>query len=128
MIEALAQAATLLLLDAAGGRHGAGVQLRGVDGAKFRKHVIPGDQLKLVVTLGATRGPLVRATAIAEVDGQTVVEAELLLAVTADRAHRSAGARVADRGDRRRHGRRRVCGRSVRTSASAATARLARRR
>ena len=81
MIEALAQAATLLLLDEVGGRQGAGVQLRGVDGAKFRKRVIPGDQLKLVVTLGATRGPLVRATAIAEVDGQTVVEAELLFAV-----------------------------------------------
>ena len=57
------------------------MQLRGVDGAKFRKHVVPGDQLKLVVTLGATRGPLVKASAVAEVDGQTVVEAELLLAV-----------------------------------------------
>ena len=88
MIEALAQAATLLLLDpvaslgtGAAGTDGLGVQLRGVDGAKFRKHVIPGDQLKLVVTLGAIRGPLVRALALAEVDGQTVVEAELLLAV-----------------------------------------------
>ena len=37
------------------------VHLRGVDGAKFRKHVVPGDQLKLTVTLGAIRGPLVRA-------------------------------------------------------------------
>lgn len=81
MIEALTQAAALLLLDEAGGRQGAGVQLRGVDGAKFRRHVIPGDQLKLIVTLGASRGPLVRAAVIAEVDGQTVVEAELLLAV-----------------------------------------------
>ena len=80
MIEALAQAATLLLL--AGGRTpGAAVQLRGVNGAKFRKHVIPGDQLKLIVTLGASRGPLVKAAALAEVDGQTVVEAELLLAI-----------------------------------------------
>jgi UDP-N-acetylglucosamine acyltransferase len=81
MIEALAQAATLLLLDAGGAAPGAGVQLRGVNGAKFRKHVVPGDQLKLVVTLGASRGPLVKAAALAEVDGQTVVEAELLLAV-----------------------------------------------
>jgi UDP-N-acetylglucosamine acyltransferase len=89
MIEALAQAAALLLLDPATaetgerrGGDGFGVQLRGVDGAKFRKHVVPGDQLKLVVTLGATRGPLVKASAIAEVDGQTVVEADLLLAVS----------------------------------------------
>ena len=100
MIEALAQAAALLLLDPSthsspagqassslrtgpwlGAGPGWGVELRGVDDAKFRKHVVPGDQLKLVVTLGATRGPLVKASARAEVDGQTVVEAELLLAV-----------------------------------------------
>jgi UDP-N-acetylglucosamine acyltransferase len=112
MIEALAQAATLLLLDpsthsssdsphsnslragAFGNASCLGVQLRGVDGAKFRKHVTPGDQLKLIVTLGASRGPLVKATAVAEVDGQTVVEAELLLAVSAI-AHIDPLARVA---------------------------------
>ncbi len=90
MIEALAQAASVLLLDSSGSL-GTGdfsntdalsVRLRGVDGAKFRKHVVPGDQLKLTVTLGAVRGPLVKATATAEVDGQIVVEAELLLALT----------------------------------------------
>jgi UDP-N-acetylglucosamine acyltransferase len=81
MIEAMAQAAALLLLDESSDRSGFGVQLRGVDDAKFRRHVVPGDQLKLVVTLGAARGPLVKALASAEVDGQTVVEAELLLAV-----------------------------------------------
>jgi UDP-N-acetylglucosamine acyltransferase len=79
MIEALAQAASFLLLD----RHdGVGVHLRGVDGAKFRKHVVPGDQLKLTVTIGASRGRLTRVPAIAEVDGQVVVEANLLLAMT----------------------------------------------
>ncbi|HYE85262.1 MAG TPA: acyl-ACP--UDP-N-acetylglucosamine O-acyltransferase [Vicinamibacterales bacterium] len=95
-IEALAQAATLLLLTPAAGSNpedsapgSAGhpsawqVTLRGVDDAKFRKHVVPGDQLKLTVTRGATRGPLVRAAAVAEVDGQVVAEAELLLAITA---------------------------------------------
>ena len=90
MIEALTQAATLLLLDSStslgsgdySNTDGLGVHLRGVDGAKFRKHVTPGDQLKLTVTLGAIRGPLVKARAVAEVDGQTVVEAELLLALT----------------------------------------------
>ena len=56
------------------------MQLRGVNNAKFRKHVIPGDQLKLIVSLGAVRGPLVKVTAVAEVDGQTVMEATLLLA------------------------------------------------
>jgi UDP-N-acetylglucosamine acyltransferase len=111
MIEALTQAATLLLLDPSthsssdspysnslraggfGNPNSLGVQLRGVDGAKFRRHVIPGDQLRLVITLGAMRGPLVKATALAEVDGQTVVEAELLLAVQPI-AHIDPSARV----------------------------------
>ncbi len=85
MVEALTQAATLLLP----GR----VQLRGVNNAKFRKHVVPGDQLRLIVTLGASRGPLVKAAASAEVDGQTVMEAELLLALSAE-THIDPQARV----------------------------------
>jgi UDP-N-acetylglucosamine acyltransferase len=76
MVEALTQAATWLVP----GR----VQLRGVNNAKFRRQVIPGDQLKLVVSLGARRGPLVKAAAHAEVDGQTVMEVELLLALSAE--------------------------------------------
>ena len=86
MIEALTQAATLLVLPsthssaASQDSSSLRVQLRGVNNAKFRKHVIPGDQLKLIVSLGAVRGPLVKVTAVAEVDGQTVVEATLLLA------------------------------------------------
>ena len=77
MIEALTQAAALLLAPAAS----ACVHLRGVDNAKFRRHVIPGDQLKLVVSLGASRGPLVKVVSSAEVNGQAVVEATLLMAV-----------------------------------------------
>lgn len=76
MIEALAQAATVLLAT-----HGVAVQLRGVDGAKFRKHVVPGDQLRLTVSRSSQRGPLVRVAALAEVDGQVVVEANLLVAL-----------------------------------------------
>ncbi len=78
MIEALTQAATLLILSTS--VKAGCVQLRGVNNAKFRKHVIPGDQLKLIVSLGAVRGPLVKVMAVAEVDGQTVMEATLLLA------------------------------------------------
>lgn len=108
MIEALTQAAALLLLDPSTRRGPAApdpgslrVQLRGVNGAKFRKHVVPGDQLKLIVTLGAARGPLVKAAVAAQVDGQTVVEAELLLALSEgtkiDPAARvSAGAVIGD--------------------------------
>ena len=88
MIEALTQAAALLIDSSV-----STVRLRGVNNAKFRKHVIPGDQLRLVVSLGASRGPLVKAAARAEVDGQTVMEAELLLAVS-PRTHIDPQARV----------------------------------
>jgi UDP-N-acetylglucosamine acyltransferase len=88
MIEALTQAAALLINPAA-----AGVRLRGVNNAKFRKHVIPGDQLRLVVAMGASRGPLVKVASHAEVDGQTVMEAELLLALS-EKTHIDPSARV----------------------------------
>jgi UDP-N-acetylglucosamine acyltransferase len=86
MIESLTQVASLLLPT---GR----VSLRGVDNAKFRRQVVPGDRLKLEVTLDRRRGPLVRARATAEVGGQLVAEAELVLAVQ-DEARIDPTARV----------------------------------
>ena len=85
MVEALTQAAALLLLHHDGADHASCIHLRGVDNAKFRRHVIPGDQLRLVVSRAASRGPLVRVAASAEVDGHAVMEASLLLAVTDQR-------------------------------------------
>src|SRR5687768_11527738 len=77
MIESLTQVATLLV-------ESPRVSLRGVDNAKFRKHVVPGDRLKLEVRLGARRGGLVRAAASATVDNHLVAEAELVLAIHDD--------------------------------------------
>src|SRR5687768_14070747 len=88
MIESLVQVATLLLPT---GR----ITLRGVDHAKFRRQVVPGDRLQLEVSLARQRGQLVRATATASVDGQTVAEAELVLAVHEDEAHVDPAAHVA---------------------------------
>jgi UDP-N-acetylglucosamine acyltransferase len=88
MIESFRQVATLLL-------PGARVTLRGVDNAKFRKQVVPGDRLRLEVSLARRRGDIVRATAVAAVDGQTVAEAELVLAVAADQAQIDPMAHVA---------------------------------
>jgi UDP-N-acetylglucosamine acyltransferase len=75
-IEALAQVATLLV----GERHPGRIALRGVNRAKFRRQVVPGDHLRLEVTLREDRGCLVFVEGVASVDGQTVAEAELLLA------------------------------------------------
>jgi len=77
MMEALAQASTVLLLEQQPG--GLRVYLRGVDKAKFRRQVVPGDRLRLEVTLGRHRWPLTRVHGIAYVDEQVVAEADLLL-------------------------------------------------
>jgi UDP-N-acetylglucosamine acyltransferase len=89
MIESFAQAVTLLLPQAR-------VTLRGVDNAKFRKQVVPGDRLRLEVSLQRRRGDIVRATAVAAVDGQTVAEAELVLAVSESDAQIDPSAHVAE--------------------------------
>ena len=77
MIEALVQVATLLLLDDTKDVPTARVLLRGVDNAKFRKQVVPGDRLFLEVTLNGESDGVYVSHGVAKVDGQTVAEAEL---------------------------------------------------
>ena len=81
MIEAFAQVATILLFQDTD-RKGQRACLRGVDRAKFRSQVVPGDQLRLEVALGRTRDGLVEAASRAFVDDQLVAEATLWLALT----------------------------------------------
>jgi UDP-N-acetylglucosamine acyltransferase len=83
MVESLTQVATLLLL---ADDESAFARLRGVDNAKFRRQVVPGDRLVLDVTLGRRRGGLVRAAATATVAGDIVAEAELVMVVEAKRS------------------------------------------
>ena len=94
MMEALAQLAAVLIL----GQPAAGpydcVALRGVDAAKFRRQVVPGDRLRLEVTKGRARGPLARVGAAAYVGDQVVAEAQLLLAIARGPASIDASASV----------------------------------
>src|SRR5205814_5394726 len=55
MVEALAQLATLLVLSRPAGETDR-VSLRGVDNAKFRRQVVPGDRLELEIKMGRRRG------------------------------------------------------------------------
>jgi UDP-N-acetylglucosamine acyltransferase len=81
MIEALTQVAAALILEQPGGAPTARVALRGVNNAKFRRQVVPGDRLLLEVKLARRRSRLAKAQATAYVDGQRVAEADLLLAI-----------------------------------------------
>ena len=87
MIEALAKVATILLLHGTNGPSER-VYLRGVDRAKFRRQVVPGDRLRLEVTLGPRRSRIARLQAVAYMGDNVVAEAELVMALTTARAPR----------------------------------------
>ena len=93
-IESLTQVAALLILEREGTPLTARVSLRGVNGAKFRRHVVPGDRLRLEVTLGRVRSRLAKVQAAAYVDDQMVAEAELLLAIEPGAANVDPSAKV----------------------------------
>jgi UDP-N-acetylglucosamine acyltransferase len=78
MIETMAQVATILLVDDGAVRR---AWLRGVDNAKFRSRVVPGDRLRVEVTAGPRRGAIARLTAVASIDGNVAAEAELVMAL-----------------------------------------------
>ncbi len=80
MIEAMAQTAALLSFLSVGKKPDASsvVYFIGIDGVRFKRPVVPGDQLKMdVEILRCTRG-IWKYKAIATVDGQLAVEAELM--------------------------------------------------
>ena len=85
MLESLSQVAAILLLEREDAPPNARVYLRGVNDAKFRRQVVPGDQLRLEISLGRRRTSLARAQAAAYVGDQVVAEAELLLGLVPDR-------------------------------------------
>jgi 3-hydroxyacyl-[acyl-carrier-protein] dehydratase len=79
-LEALAQAAALLSFASAGTEPGDDtvVYFVGIDGARFKRPVEPGDQLILEATIDRVRGGIVKYRTRASVDGETAVEAELM--------------------------------------------------
>ncbi|TSA86410.1 3-hydroxyacyl-ACP dehydratase FabZ [Deinococcus detaillensis] len=77
ILEALAQASMFCLpLEA-----GAIGYLAGIDGARFKRKVVPGDQLHLYAKLEFFRRGLGKTTCRAEVDGVVVAEASILFAL-----------------------------------------------
>lgn len=77
--EALVQAGGLLASCSTEGLPpGRGVVLAGLEHVRFRRRVVPGDQLRLEVALLHKRRPLWKMRGQARVDGQVVAEAEFL--------------------------------------------------
>ncbi|HLG51851.1 MAG: 3-hydroxyacyl-ACP dehydratase FabZ [Chloroflexi bacterium] len=80
IVEALAQAGGAALLGSAA-REGKLAMLAGLDGFRFRRPVVPGDTLRLEVTLLKMRGPIGRVHGRALVDGELVAEGEITFAL-----------------------------------------------
>jgi len=77
-IEAIAQVATILILLSFEGLEGKRPAFTGIEKARFRKAVRPGDCLRLEVDLLSWRRGLGTARGRIEVGGATVCEAEIL--------------------------------------------------
>lgn len=87
ILEALAQACALLAVKSMGPDEDVDEKityLMSIDGAKFRRPVVPGDRLELHVEVVKRKGAIWRQKGTAIVDGQTVAEADFM-AMLADR-------------------------------------------
>ena len=80
MLEALAQTAALLSFESTGDEPGEDrvVYFVGIDGARFKRVVEPGDQLILEATIERAKAGIIKYRTRASVDGETAVEAELM--------------------------------------------------
>ena len=81
ILEALAQAGAVALLAAPEHRGKLGL-FAGLEGVRFRRQVVPGDQLRLEVEITRLRGSIGRGNGKAYVGGELVAEGELLFALT----------------------------------------------
>ena len=80
VVEAMAQAAALLSFKSQGTRpdDSSVYYFVGIDGARFKRPVSPGDQLILKVEIVRNMRGLWKFSAVAEVDGQVAAQAELM--------------------------------------------------
>ena len=76
--EAMAQVGGVLLMSSIDNPESKLVYFSGIDGARFRKPVTPGDQIRFELDLVKLRGPICKMNGVALVDGEKVAEAELM--------------------------------------------------
>lgn len=82
IVEAIAQAGGALLLTEIPDRDTKLMVFTGIDSAKFRRPVVPGDQLRIEVTVLNWRTSAVRMRGIATVEGKVACEATIMCALT----------------------------------------------
>ncbi len=81
IIEALAQTGAVLMLHDFAQRNEKLVYFAGIDEARFRRVVRPGDRLQLTMEVVKLRSRTCKMKGVAEVDGEIAAEAEILSAM-----------------------------------------------
>jgi beta-hydroxyacyl-ACP dehydratase FabZ len=90
IVEAMAQAAGVLVLKSIPDRDKKLVLLVAIENAKFRKPVVPGDQLRLEMSVIKRKASVAKMAGRATVDGVLVAEAEVMCKL-ADKEEQDAG-------------------------------------
>jgi UDP-3-O-[3-hydroxymyristoyl] N-acetylglucosamine deacetylase/3-hydroxyacyl-[acyl-carrier-protein] dehydratase len=81
IIEGLAQAGGILIMKSRPDLLGRLTYFMAIDNARFRRMVVPGDQLRYEVSIEKTKGPVTRFKALAYVGEELAAEAELMCMV-----------------------------------------------
>jgi 3-hydroxyacyl-[acyl-carrier-protein] dehydratase len=81
MVEAIAQAGGALLLTEYSAQDRADMFFTGIDSAKFRRPVVPGDQLRIEVTVLNWRSNACKMRGVATVEGKIACEATIMCAI-----------------------------------------------
>ncbi|PIP37247.1 MAG: 3-hydroxyacyl-[acyl-carrier-protein] dehydratase FabZ [Desulfobacterales bacterium CG07_land_8_20_14_0_80_52_14] len=82
IVEAMGQAGGVLAFESISeNRKGALIYFMGIDKVRFRKPVIPGDQLIFEVRILKLRSKVIKMAGVAKVDGKLVTEAELMASI-----------------------------------------------
>jgi beta-hydroxyacyl-ACP dehydratase FabZ len=81
IVEAMAQTGGMLLMEQIPEREKKTVYFMSLDNVKFRKPVVPGDQLRMEVTMVQFRGKVAKMKGVAMVEGKVVAEAEMMAGI-----------------------------------------------
>jgi beta-hydroxyacyl-ACP dehydratase FabZ len=89
IVEAMAQAAGVLVLKTIEDRHSKLVLLVAIENARFRRPVVPGDTLRMEMKVIKRKASIAKMAGVATVDGNVVAEVEVMCKL-ADREEKQA--------------------------------------
>ena len=94
IVEAMAQAAGVLVLKNMEDRHNKLVLLVAIENARFRRPVVPGDCLRMEMKVIKRKASVAKMAGVATVDGVVVAEAEVMCKLADKEEKRSEPATV----------------------------------